>query len=71
MINNGYTHIYMANRINLERSIVVGMQSAYSTGITEINARNSGNYSSGGGFGGGFSGGGRRPAEVEAGMGGR
>lgn len=68
MINNGYTYIYMANSINIERSISGGMQRAYSAGMSARAARN---YSSGGGFGGGFSGGGRRPAEAEAGMGGR
>lgn len=68
MINNGYTYIYMANSINIERSISGGMQRAYSAGMSARAARN---YSSGGGYGGGFSGGGRRPAEEEAGMGGR
>lgn len=68
MINNGYTYIYMANSINIERSISGGMQRAYSAGMSARAARN---YSSGGGYGGGFSGGGRRPAEAEAGMGGR
>lgn len=62
MINNGYTYIYMANSINLERSISGGMQRAYSAGMSARAARN---YSSGGGYGGGFSGGGRRPAEVD------
>lgn len=61
MINNGYTYMYMLNRISMDRMIVSGMSKAYSVGQIE---RAGGSYSSGGGFGGGFSGGRWWPEEV-------
>ncbi len=47
MINNGYSYIYMMNKINFDRAVVSGMQKAYGAGLQERAARN---YSSGGGY---------------------
>ncbi len=44
MINNGYTYMYMLNRINMDRMLVSGMSKAYSAGQIQ-NA--GGSYSSG------------------------
>ena len=44
MINNGYTYMYMLNRINMDRMLVSGMSKAYSAGQIE---RAGGGYSSG------------------------
>ena len=72
MINNGYTYMYMMNRMNFDRMIVSGINKAYNTGITQRNIRTaSSSYSSRRRpVVGGFSGGGRWP-EVADGRNGR
>lgn len=40
MINNGYTYMYMMNRMSFDTMIVGSMQKAYSTGLSQRAARN-------------------------------
>lgn len=44
MISQGYTYLYLANRMNFDRMLLSGMQKAYRAGINQRAARN---YSSG------------------------
>ena len=68
MINNGYTYMYMLNRINMDTMLVSGMSKAYSAGQIESAG---GNYSSGFGrrrrllWWSVVAGGGRRPEWAE------
>lgn len=48
MINNGYTYMYMMNRMNFDRMIMSGINKAYNTGLAQRQARiAASSYSSG------------------------